>query len=211
MQEENREKYYEKYWQRNDAPPTQDPLSKKRLEIFLKEIKKYPGIKKILDVGCGDGRISKALKEAGFNVVGLDISRTAIEKAKQNFRGIDFLVASPEEKLPFEDENFDSVYCTEVIEHLYDTAVALKEITRVLKKEGLLFISTPYHGFLKNLLITIFGFEKHFDPLGSHIRFFTKDALVKLLEEEGFFVEKIHYLGRFFPIWMDIVILAKKM
>jgi len=206
---ENKSAFYEKYWQNSsEAPPSQDPLNKKRVDIFIKELKNK-NIRKILDIGCGSGINTRALKEAGFEVAGVDVSENAIFEAKRKYPEIEFSVAGIE-KLPFPDEVFDAIYCTEVIEHIYDTERVVKELSRVLKRGGYLFISTPYHGFLKNLIITLFHFEKHFNPSGPHIRFFTRNSLQKLLENNGLKIQKALNLGRFWPIWMDMIAINKK-
>jgi len=202
--------YYEKYWQNiEEAPPESDPLTFKRLKVFLKFVESQ-NIKNILDFGCGSGIVANELKKAGYNVVGVDISQNAINETKRKYPDINFICVSVENKLPFEDKEFDAIYCTEVIEHIYDTEFLMKEFGRILKKDGLLFISTPYHGFIKNLLITLFAFDKHFNIFGPHIRFFTKKSLKHLLNKFNFKIQKIKYLGRFWPIWMNIVVMAKR-
>ncbi len=185
MQNYTNKNYYEKYWQDSaKAPPSHDPLNKKRVVIFINEFKDK-NVKKVLDIGCGSGINTEELKEAGFEVAGVDVSENAIFEAKRKYPEIEFSVAGIE-KLPFPDETFDAIYCTEVVEHIYDTEMAVKELLRVLKKEGYLFLSVPYHGFLKNLILVLFDFKKHFDPSGPHIRFFTQNSLQKLLENNGF-------------------------
>jgi len=206
----NKSNFYEKYWQNpKESPPLQDPLNPKRVNVFIKEFKNR-SVKKILDVGCGSGQNAKSLKNAGFEISGIDISENAIKEAKKNYPEIEFSIAGLE-KLPSSNEVFDAIYCTEVIEHIYDTETAVKKLGRVLKKGGYLFLSTPYHGFLKNLILTLFYFEKHFNPIGSHIRFFTPKSLNKLLKQNGFEIGKTIFLGRFFPVWMDTVVIAKKL
>lgn len=204
----NNSQFYEKYWQNPEiAPPAQDPLNPKRVNVFIKEFK-GKNIKKILDVGCGSGLNTKTLKDSGFEVMGVDVSENATFEAKRKYPEIEFSVARIE-KLPFPDKTFDAIYCAEVIEHIYDTEVAIKELNRVLKKDGYLFLSTPYHGFLKNLILILFGFEKHFNPSGPHVRFFTRNSLQKLLENNGFKVQKTLNLGRFWPLWMDMIVISK--
>lgn len=202
--------FYEKYWENiKEAPPESDPLAFKRLKIFLDFIKNKD-VKNILDFGCGAGFISNEFKKNGFNVVGVDISQNAISEAKRRFPGVNFNVISIDDKLPFEDNIFDAIYCAEVIEHIYNIEFLMQEFKRILKKDGMLFVSTPYHGFLKNLLITLFSFDKHFDVVGPHIRFFTKKSLSNLLKKYGFQIEEIKLLGRFWPIWMSMIFIVKK-
>lgn len=202
--------FYEKYWQEEKRSTLNDRLTPKRLEIFFKEIKNHTNVKKILDAGCGVGQISKVLKEAGFEVTGIDISQQAINEARQNFSNVEFIRSSIDSRLPFNNESFDAIYCTEVIEHVYDTDTAIQEMARVLKRGGVLFISTPYHGLVKSLIIVLSKFERHFSPNKSHIRFFTVNTLKRMLRRKGFRVKKTFFLGRFWPVWMNMAMLAEK-
>ncbi len=107
---------------------------------------------KILDVGCGSGDITLELikvmkvKEA----IGIDLTEESIETCKR--KGIDARKVDVEkDRLPFEDNYFDVVFCLEVIEHLYDPIHLLMETRRILKSGGFLVISTP------NLASCVFG------------------------------------------------------
>jgi hypothetical protein len=81
---------------------------------------------------------------------------------------------------------------------------------RVLTAGGLLFLSTPYHGLVKNFAVALFGFERHFDPVGPHIRFFTRRSLARALADAGLRVEGFRGLGRTWPVWMNMVVWARK-
>jgi len=99
---------------------------------------------------------------------------------------------------------------TDVIEHLFDTRTIVAEIFRVLKPRGQALISTPYHGVTKNALIAIFRFDRHFDPQGPHIRFFSRRTLTDLLRDAGFRSFAYFHLGRVFPVWKNLVVIARK-
>ena len=75
--------------------------------------------KSALDIGCGDGFLLKKLleKDKNIKVLGLDISPVAIEKAKKN--GIECSLVDITEKLPFEDNSFESVFLLDVLEHVF--------------------------------------------------------------------------------------------
>lgn len=202
--------YYDNYWRDPEMP--RDPLSiirlsDTRLRLFIQSSN---GAVRVLDAGCGNGSCSARLAEAGFQVWGVDISERAIASAKERYPQAIFCCASLEEQLPFQDGAFDAVYAGDVIEHIYDTRRMIAELGRVLKPGGMLFVSTPYHGLLKNLSIALLNFEKHFDPTGAHIRFFTKRSLTRLLLEGGFKIERFLYLGRFWPLWKNMVAIARK-
>ena len=200
--------FYERYWAKpGQAPPADDPLREPRLALLLPQL---ASTDRVLDVGCGDGRATRVLAGRCRQVVGVDISPQALRAAKQGSAGGRWLCASLEGDLPFPDSSFDVVHCCEVIEHLLDVPGALRVLHRILRSGGLLFLSTPYHGLLKNLAIVLLGFERHFDPSGPHIRFFTTRSLSRLLREAGFVVEKTRCLGRFWPVWMNLVVWARK-
>ncbi len=200
--------YYEEYWKNPAAaPPADDPLRAPRLALLLPQLAPAD---RVLDLGCGDGRAARALAGRCRQVVGVDISRGALRAARAHSPDGRWLCASLESELPFADSSFDVLYCCEVIEHLLDVPGALRAMHRVLRPGGLLFLSTPYHGLLKNLAIVLLGFERHFDVSGPHIRFFTPRSLRRLLREAGFAVEKTRRLGRFWPVWMNLVVWARR-
>tara|TARA_R100001015_G_C4634312_1_gene200581 strand:- start:1105 stop:1797 length:693 start_codon:yes stop_codon:yes gene_type:complete len=104
-------------------------------EHIFKDIKN----KKILDIGCGNGEISKNLKDLGNDVYGVDASESAKKHLGDNF----FKVDLQNDMYPFEDNTFDVVFSKSVIEHLQDPDHMLKEAYRVLKKGGVVITMTP--------------------------------------------------------------------
>ena len=118
--------------------------------------------------------------------------------------------ASLEEGLPFASEAFAAIWCTEVLEHLFDVHTALTELNRVLMPGGLLVLTVPYHGLIKNLLIALGGFERHFNPYLSHLRFFTRKSLGACLAQGGFLALSWGGVGRYWPLWMSHFVVARK-
>ncbi|MBU2529958.1 MAG: class I SAM-dependent methyltransferase, partial [Elusimicrobia bacterium] len=113
----------------------------------------------------------------------------------------------------FPQKNYDIVLSSEVIEHLYDSNMYLTNINHWLKKDGHLVITTPYHGYLKNLAIALLNkWDKHHttDWEGGHIRFFSKRTLSEMLIKNGFSVEKFYGVGRFCFFWKSMIVVAKK-
>lgn len=101
--------------------------------------------KDILDLGCGEGTRLSLVDGSGKNLTGIDISETAIKKAKAKHRGIKF-VKNNIEALPFPEKSFDLVYSAFVFEHLDDPEKVIKEAVRVLKPGGNLLIIAPNYG-----------------------------------------------------------------
>lgn len=198
--------YYEDYWA-GSAPPDTDPLTPARLKLFCAQV---PRGSRVLDVGCGRGRCSEALAAEGYDVVGADISLRAVREARQHCNRVGFVLLDVERDVPFERCAFRAAFMTDVIEHLFDPETALKELHRVLIPNGVLLLSTPFHATIKNLLIVLFRFDRHFDATGPHIRFFSKTSLTDLLRKTGFEPLSYHYLGRVYPVSKNLTVVARK-
>ena len=203
--------FYERYWQREGGSPADHGFAlaerKANLQRALAEL---PAGAWVLDAGCGNGEFSAFIASLGYRVSGVDISENAIARAQSACPGGHFELGSLESGLSFDDGTFQAVWCSEVLEHLFDVHAALAELNRVLTPGGLLVLTTPYHGLLKNLVIALVGFETHYHPYLSHIRFFTRRSLAICLESAGFAVERWGGVGRRWPLWMAHFVIARK-
>jgi len=142
----------------------------------------------ILDVGCGTGMAAEKLRSFGY-VYGIDISPRSIMEAKSR---LDEVCVSLGEELPFKDEVFDIVTCTETIEHLLNLIKGLDEFNRVLKPGGYLVISTPnpwsYYAIL-NRAIAILRRQKA--GTGQIVENFISPIKLKdMLKKKGFEIEE---------------------
>jgi 2-polyprenyl-6-hydroxyphenyl methylase/3-demethylubiquinone-9 3-methyltransferase len=127
-----------------------------------------------LEAGCGNGSFSRILADQGFGVRGVDLAETGILHARESVPHGRFEVASVYDDLEslFEGQ-FHAVVSLEVIEHLYDPRTFVKNVFNCLHPGGLFVLSTPYHGWLKNVGIAVSGkHDKHYNPLydGGHIK-----------------------------------------
>src|SRR4051794_20314180 len=159
----------------------------KHLVDFVTKLGRVEGA--ALDLGCGDGRLTPSLRAR--RIVGADVSEVALERARTRLKEleIELVPLTPDRALPFPDNSFDLVLCAETIEHVVDVQVLLSEVRRVLTPGGRLAISTPAHGRMTGLSMLLRGFERNFDPLSPHIRFFSARSLGTLLDEMGFTID----------------------
>jgi SAM-dependent methyltransferase len=171
--------YYEDLWQRLPAELT-PPDWELRRGFLLGEVK--PG-DRALDLGSGAGEFTALLAEAGAQTVGVDVADAALARARSAHPKLDFRLAAIDGPLPLDDNAFDLVWASEVIEHVADTARWLSEVRRVLASGGRLLLTTPSHGRLRVLLG---GMERFSEPLGEHLHLYTEASLRGLLEEFGF-------------------------
>ncbi len=210
----NTREYYEKYWTQDAPPPDGDPTTERRRRLLLQCFARFgpkPGVSAtVLDAGCGRGEFLDFFVDQGFRVAGVDLSFTAVESAKKRSPKALLSIGSLDEALCFISNSFDLVWSTEVLEHIFDPSNALSEINRILKPGGLLVLTTPYHGMIKNLAIMIVGFDRHFDVLGSHIRFFTRKSLSRCLENAGFDLLHFEGFGRTWPLYRSAFVVASK-
>ncbi|MCX6718065.1 MAG: methyltransferase domain-containing protein [Candidatus Staskawiczbacteria bacterium] len=114
-------------------------LSDFRIKKILKFLGK-PSDGKILDVGCGKGRFCRKIKDFGFiNIIGVEPSKELIKAARKNNKDIEFVQASAG-NLPFMDDEFDFLICIEVLSQIPNTEKSIKEMARVLKRNGEIII-----------------------------------------------------------------------
>jgi 2-polyprenyl-3-methyl-5-hydroxy-6-metoxy-1,4-benzoquinol methylase len=157
-------------------------------KIYLRKLIKSNNLK-ILDIGCGKGLNSINFMNKN-DVTGIDISEEAIKKYKLINKKCH--VADVIEGIPFENETFDLVFCSEVIEHNVDTSKFLNEVNRILKKDGKLLLSTPNSSFWVYRILSLFGKTLTEIQHDGHVRFFSIKLIENFLINSGFKVQKTH-------------------
>ncbi len=152
---------------------------------------------RVLDLGCGNGALTARIREAGKQVTGVDFTESGIERARRANPGVPFVVHDLNEPLPGSLRGqFDVVVSAEVIEHLFLPRVLFARCREALGDRGQAIITTPYHGYWKNLAIVVTGrSDSHWGPLADygHIKFFSKKTISQIARECGF--EPVRVLG----------------
>jgi len=160
--------------------------------IDFRHLRLAPG-ERVLDVGCGEGRHAiSAYLLADVHVTGIDLSATDLATARTRLDDFGSYTPSPHKScsfvkgsglaLPFADDHFDKVICSEVLEHVPDYNAMLREIKRVLKPGGLFAASVP--SFLPEWVCWQISDEYHQEE-GGHIRIFTSEELHHAVRRQG--------------------------
>jgi len=164
---------------------------------------------RVLDLGCGNGSLSHMIAQQGYEVVGIEESTSGIAIARLNFPDCQFIQGSIYDPPKAELLNaFDVVISVEVIEHLFYPKELVRLARKLLKPGGQLILTTPYHGYLKNLILALSGkMDNHFSVLwdGGHIKFFSVHTLSKLLEAEGYTNIHFKFAGRLPYLWKSML------
>ena len=151
---------------------------------------------KILDIGCGGGLLSEPMSRLGADVTGIDASQKNINVAKihssKKKLKIKYICSSPE-KLNIK-EKFDIVLNMEIIEHVYDVNIFLKNSSKFLKKNGIMFVATLNKTF-KSYIFAIVGAEYILKwlPIGTHewSKFVKPSELIELAEKNSMKTQKV--------------------
>jgi 2-polyprenyl-3-methyl-5-hydroxy-6-metoxy-1,4-benzoquinol methylase len=205
-------RYYERIWEAVPDGAAPDDLQP-RLAFVLERLRGAGGLAtdvpvapgaapaatagrslRVLDVGCGEARITAELARAGFDVLGVDVAEEPLRRARRAHPQLDVRLIG-ESDWELDDASFDAVWAGETIEHVLDTIGWLSEVRRVLRSGGRLLLSTPAHGPLSVLAAALSprAFERRFDVRSDHLRFYDRRALARLLADFGF--EQIDVCG----------------
>lgn len=191
------------------------------LPAVVEELERVSGGRplRVLDLGCGSGYISAELARAGHTVVGIDSSADGIELARQAYEkdlpNLRFHVFSVYDTGLAEllGEPVDCVVSVEVVEHLYLPRPLFTQSRDALRPGGHMVVTTPYHGYLKNLAISLVnGWDRHFAPDwdGGHVKFFSPRTLGRLAGEAGFTGMRFRGVGRFPGLWKSMMMVATR-
>jgi 2-polyprenyl-3-methyl-5-hydroxy-6-metoxy-1,4-benzoquinol methylase len=195
-----------------------DP-NKTRINNILELMGDIKG-KKILDLGCGNGKMGKKFKERGARVYGCEISEKITATARQN---LDEAFVFDVEKDDFNllDKDYDFIVASEIIEHLFLPEEFLLNLKKIISKNCRVIITTPNFLVWTNRIRMLFG-QFAYTERGfideSHIHFFSYNSLRKLIKKTGFIIEReeniIHpripvWFGRLMPNLFSYQVIVK--
>ena len=164
--------------------------------LKLKNKKKPLEKVKILDIGCGGGLLTEPMKRLGANITGIDASKRNIEiaklHAKKNDLKIDYKCASPENLKEY--HKFDVILNMEIVEHVDNVEFFLTTCSKLLKKNGIMFVAT-LNKTLKSYLFAIIGAEYFLRwlPIGTHDweKFVKPEDLISILAKNNLKVDAL--------------------
>lgn len=196
------------YWEKRDRATAHD--EQRVHEVILRHIPRHSHL--VLDVGCGNGWLSRALVQRGVAVCSLDAStinpRRALECVPHERH---VAVVGLSQHLPFADSTFDCAVASEVIEHLPEPERALEEMLRVVRPGGRVLISTPYRENIRYVLCIhcnqptpihahLNSFDEH--RLAQYLRGKARDYGFSIFGNKALLVLRTHVLLQWLPHWL---------
>lgn len=179
----------------------------------LKDEASVPGGGRVFELGCGNGSVANALARLGWDVTGVDPSAEGIAQANANYPGLKLEHGSAYDDLAARYGCFPVVTSLEVVEHVYFPRRYAATLFALLQPGGTAIVSTPYHGYWKNLTMALTGkMDAHFTALWDHghIKFWSIDTLCRLLREAGFNDIRFKRVGRIPALAKSMIAIARK-
>lgn len=169
--------------------------------------------RRLFEVGCGNGSVASAITAHGWEVAGVDPSVQGIRHARSRYPGLQLSQGSAYDDLAAQYGHFPVVLSLEVVEHVYDPRSYAATIYSLLESGGTAIISTPYHGYWKNVALALSGkMDAHFTALwdNGHIKFWSIRTLSALLREAGFVDIRFFRVGRLPVLAKSMIAIATK-
>ena len=169
--------------------------------------------KRVFDLGFGNGSTAGYLAKKGYDVTGVDPSEQGVRHARQTYPDLRLEEGSAYEDLASRFGAFPSVVSLEVVEHVFLPRDYARTLYSLVEPGGVAIISTPYHGYLKNLALALSGkMDAHFTALWDygHIKFWSERTLGILLREAGFNEVTFHRVGRIPALAKSMIAVARR-
>ncbi len=171
------------------------------------------GERHLFELGCGNGAVADELTRRGWDVTGVDPSVEGIAQAQRAHPDLKLYSGSAYDDLAARYGRFPVVLSLEVVEHVYFPRQYAATVFSLLQLGGAVILSTPYHGYWKNLALALSGkLDQHFTALWDHghIKFWSMRTLTLLLEEAGFSDIQFERVGRIRPLAKAMIAVARR-
>ncbi len=183
----------------------------RRVEIILELLPRLGPEARLLDIGCLDGALTGLYAEriGTRDVAGIDVALS--ERARANGVQVEEFDLNERTPLPFADAAFDVITCVETLEHVYPTDHVVAEIARLLKPGGTAIIDVPRLDSVLNIALLALGYqppgvecsrERRYGSINrdsvltGHVAYFTRRALLEMLEDRGLRVREVRQVGQ---------------
>lgn len=169
--------------------------------------------KRVFDLGCGNGSVGALLNTDGWDVTGIDPSVEGIAEANQQYPHLKLEQGSAYDDLAAKFGQFPALISLEVVEHVYAPRDYARCVHDLLLPGGTAVISTPYHGYVKNLAMAVTGkMDAHFTALWDHghIKFWSFRTLTQLLTEAGLTDVRFLRVGRVPMLAKSMIAIARR-
>ena len=181
--------------------------------IVTRILKRIAPPARILELGCGNGSTSDKLAQMGYQVIGVDPSRQGIAIARAQFPNCHFEIGSAYDDLAARFGTFDAVISLEVVEHVFYPRKYAMTLKSLLRTGSVGIVSTPYHGYLKNLTLALLGgWNSHLSPLWDygHIKFWSRSSLARLFAEVNLSEVGFYRVGRIPPLARSMIMVVQR-
>lgn len=183
------------------------------MEPLVLEVCRKWQFQRVLDVGTGNGSLIPSWIAQGWSVSAMEPDEEGFRIASR-YSSADIRQIGVGDQMPPEWRNaFDAVISLEVVEHLFNPHQLVSAIEVALKPGGIAIISTPYHGYIKNLMLSFMGkwdFHHHPERTGGHIKFFSIKTLDNIFKNKSFELIEFRGAGRVPFLWKSMVVVFKK-
>ena len=172
-----------------------------------------PRTSPIFEIGSGNGSLANALSGLGYVATAVEPSTRGVSIANRAYPHLKISVGSGYDDLAASNGTYPVVLSVEVIEHIYAPRLFARRCYDLVQPDGHLILSTPYHGYWKNLTLALTGkLDAHFTALWDHghIKFWSVKTLSILLQEGGFQDLSFSFVGRIRPLAKSMIVVARK-
>lgn len=179
----------------------------------LERIRSLVPAQRVFDLGCGNGSVAWILTQEGWKVRGVDPSIEGIKRAQASYPSLELQIGSAYDDLVSLYGQFPVVTSLEVVEHVYAPRDYANTLFSLVEPGGVAIVSTPYHGYWKNLSLAMTGkMDSHFTALWDHghIKFWSIKTLTVLLSEAGFTDIRFKRVGRVPLLAKSMMAIARK-